>query len=356
MAANVLVSQQLLNQILSLLAEQPFPLLPITTTPLSSLVASLTRVMWVDGGTTAATADQTGQVSAPFKTITQAVAALPTGGTLLIVPGDYSTEAAVGVGSATTFVNLAGLQYPGIVAIRPVLLPSLTGDGAKNIMGCQLTAAVTSNNTITTQSCNIATNITAVGYQDFHSVITVTNTIQVNGAASDAELRGTRYAIGAGPIPNINLPAARTLRLVDVLFDIAGSVNINFAGAGGLIDADGASFSSFAASAGAIVNGAFQTLWQGWAKVIANVVVPALAATELGYVDVPLAGTILEGTAINSGIIVAPQADLAAAGVGNGFFCNARVSAANTVRLAFVGLLAGGATNFTITGPLNTVS
>jgi hypothetical protein len=76
--------------------------------------------------------------------------------------------------------------------------------------------------------------------------------------------------------------------------------------------------------------------------------VPTLAAGELGYVNVSLAGSALTGLTTTDNVEVNPQSDLAAAGIGNGGLLNWRVSAANTLRLAFVGALAGGAANFQV--------
>jgi hypothetical protein len=84
------------------------------------------------------------------------------------------------------------------------------------------------------------------------------------------------------------------------------------------------------------------------APVPITIAVPALAAGVLGYVDTTLVGTPLEGTPANAVVTVQPQTDLAAAGVGNGYLVNARVSATNTLRCAFVGTLVGGNAVFTV--------
>jgi hypothetical protein len=80
-----------------------------------------------------------------------------------------------------------------------------------------------------------------------------------------------------------------------------------------------------------------------------SIIVPAVGAGAVGYVDTSLAATIFAGLfAVNNPVSVIPQSDLVAAGAGGGFI-NARISAANTLRSAFVGPLAGGAANFTVT-------
>jgi hypothetical protein len=76
-----------------------------------------------------------------------------------------------------------------------------------------------------------------------------------------------------------------------------------------------------------------------------SVVVPAVLAGQVGYVDVLTAGTRLAGILAATPIAGNPTADLVAAGAGGGFL-NCRVSATGTIRCAFVGPLAGGASNF----------
>lgn len=76
-----------------------------------------------------------------------------------------------------------------------------------------------------------------------------------------------------------------------------------------------------------------------------SVVVPAVAAGSVGYVDVSMAGTRLSDLTVGEPVVANPTADLVAAGVG-GAYVAARVSALGTVRMAFLGPLAGGAVNF----------
>jgi hypothetical protein len=79
--------------------------------------------------------------------------------------------------------------------------------------------------------------------------------------------------------------------------------------------------------------------------VTVSVTVPAVAAGAVGYVNVSLASTRLSDVAVGENIVAQPTADLVAAGAG-GAYANARVSSTGTVRLAFIGPLAGGASNF----------
>ncbi len=81
-------------------------------------------------------------------------------------------------------------------------------------------------------------------------------------------------------------------------------------------------------------------------KATISVTVPALANATLGYVNVSTVGTNLAGIVAGDVVVAEPTADLAAAGANGGFYVGCRVSAPNTVRLAFYGNLAGGAVNF----------
>lgn len=97
----------------------------------------LTAVVFVDAGSSAVSPD--GRVAAPFATITAAVAALPTGGNILIAPADYSGESPV----AVVGINVA---FIGLCSDRSVVLPAIVGSGSPSparvwVDNCSLTAA-----------------------------------------------------------------------------------------------------------------------------------------------------------------------------------------------------------------------
>lgn len=75
-----------------------------------------------------------------------------------------------------------------------------------------------------------------------------------------------------------------------------------------------------------------------------SVVVPAVAAGDVGYVDTTFVGQ-LAAVPANTPLTGNPAADLVAAGAGGGYI-NCRAPAAGKVRCAFVGPLAGGAVDF----------
>lgn len=84
------------------------------------------------------------------------------------------------------------------------------------------------------------------------------------------------------------------------------------------------------------------------AQATISVAVPALAAGELGYVDVSTVGSDLEGLIGGAGQIVSfnPLDDVEAAGAGNGGPLYARASALDTIRVAFLGTTTAHAVDF----------
>lgn len=58
-------------------------------------VAPLTDVLYVDAGTLIPLIDQDGSIGKPFSTLTAGITAVPPGGTLLVVTGNYSTESTI---------------------------------------------------------------------------------------------------------------------------------------------------------------------------------------------------------------------------------------------------------------------
>jgi hypothetical protein len=78
-----------------------------------------------------------------------------------------------------------------------------------------------------------------------------------------------------------------------------------------------------------------------------SVVVPAVAADAVGYVNKSTVGTGLEGILVGETIVANPTSDLVAAGAGGGFI-NAWVVGTSSIRFSFSGALAGGAANFLV--------
>jgi len=161
----------------------------------------------------------------------------------------------------------------------------------------------------------------------------------------------------------IGLPitSSGSVSLKDCSFD-GGEANLAIVSAGGICintrligDWDAGpelqtdTFSYYAASSvGHDMTSLNTTFLDASLSITLSVVVPAVAADAVGYVDTTLVGTALEGFfAVGDPVVVNPTTDLVAAGAGGGLL-NARISAANTLRCAFVGALAGGAADFTV--------
>lgn len=85
------------------------------------------------------------------------------------------------------------------------------------------------------------------------------------------------------------------------------------------------------------------------AKETISVVVPAVAAGNVGYVDAIMTGQ-LALLPTGAPVIANPTEDLVAAGAGGGYI-NCRCNSPGVVRLAFIGPLAGGASDFTFCSP-----
>jgi hypothetical protein len=312
-------------------------------------LSPLTGVVWVDGSTAVPSSRQTGSILAPFATITAAVAALAAGGTVLIIPGDYSAEPAVAVPFDIALINMAGLQY-GSVPLRQVTLPSLVGNGSITIQGCHLANVVQSVlGSVTTQSCVISADITAqLLYQDWYSSVPTRVTFSV--AAIGAVMVGTSFSVPSAA-SDFALPAGGLFSAKGVTFSPADTI-VFAAGVAGDVQLDGASYYSlFNASLAPITNGNISHVYTGWSRIVTSVLVPALGATVLGYLDVSVAATELAPLNPNVPVFAAPRADLAGGGAGSGYFVGCRVSAVNTVRMTFIGSLAGGNTDFTISTP-----
>lgn len=352
MAPNVFISDILIAQICTILAEQPVPLIQGRFAPIDSVITALSTIKIVDASTTLATANQTGSWSAPYKTVTQANAALAlTGGVILIVPADYSAEPAIAVNapSAVSFVNLAGLQaIGGTLFFNPVLLPALTGSAPKYIQGCVCSTIGATAGQVECVSCTLNGDITCTNF-----FLAKNCTIQPAGVgphvvAPFVNVSSSRI-VSTGVVFACNPASQSQVLNTDILS--AGGTLVAYSVAGGRLLLDPYSESQRLFAGYAITNGiplAFTSLQ----RATVSIVVPALAGGALGYADGSIAGTALDGLLQpDSPIICNPQSDLAAAGAGNGGLINARaiLSGGNiVVHAAFVGALAGGAANFTV--------
>lgn len=130
-------------------------------------VATLSNVFYVDSGFGGSS---TGSISAPFSTLTDAVAAVAAlganaGGAILVAPGDYTGESAIswaGTGSPPRKLSIAGLSVSqdGAATLLPTLDTSGTGvvslknvqatlDGSGPVFAVNCTLTGTDSNDVT---------------------------------------------------------------------------------------------------------------------------------------------------------------------------------------------------------------
>lgn len=281
-----------------------------------------------------AAAGGTGSIGSPFNTFADAFTAASADSattfrpqTIWVTPGAYAEPpqtSAVG-GFQLTVV---GWNIGGDISLVPDVAPSLpnialTGAGTTllNLVGCNIGTAEATTGEITLQN-SIASAVTC-------DVLKATDS-QVGAAAWTATTSAdfTNCVVGSGggttalaTFRNCPQPAAPLV--------VTGAVQI---------DAFTNAWQSITAST-------TLTVINRPGRATVSVVVPAVLAGQVGYVDTVLTGE-LAALAADSPIVGNPTADLVAAGAGGGFV-NCRVSAPGTVRSAFIGPLAGGASNFT---------
>jgi hypothetical protein len=331
--------------------------------PQAAPAPALSRALWVDAATTEPTPN--GSVSAPYPTIQAAVDAALSGSTIYVVAGNYGAENVAIVGKVLSIVGLLPMQ-PDVFAAA---VPGLVGP-----------ASVTSDVELWLATIPFITQITcaaSVHLQDvsaqFVTLTTPFSTLNCSGSLRyenrvhnllmpDCGVIAQHYAFGDGQTIDVG-----GLDLVDCFLgdcavagpnfsfptfagsftgcEIGQSVLLTGPGAAKItMDAESYSHAKFnlVVFAGLIVR-----VVEGMLKHRLSVPVPAVAASgQLAYLDVAVAGTPLDGLDTPDVVVANPQADLSAAGVGRGAYLGCRVSAINTIRLAFHGILAGGAVDF----------
>lgn len=415
---------------------------------------TLSTVKYVDRTVTLPIANQSGSIISPFATVAQAVTALATGGTIVIVPGDYSSEGAIalpaGDWTLTSVDPHANYAY-GSQGAKRATLTGLTGAGTPNVnlisiecgaisgvgafsgdsawftgaIGCDTLNAFDCRTTNTASialtgggmsmtDCRLdALAVTCPNAGIFRFVDCELNTsfTLTSGATGTLRICGRTNAFlqaitntltnvtvllqdTGGPNPNAPTPIVATgaLGVVNiaaiqnggcVVFQPSAAFNLdgftaktngfwfdavmdttNLAFVGTVNQDVGSTTTSVRCPYNQpyqmVAGSATRFRWQlnrfrvASPPTLANnatilVAVPALVSMALGYVDVSLVGSNIAGTPANAQVIAAPQADLGTSGLGGGFYIGGRMSATNTFRMAFVGGLSAGNTNFTLT-------
>ena len=340
--------------------------------PAAASVAPLSTVLFVDvGSTVGGTPD--GSISNPFTTIQDAVDAAPAvDGCIYVTPGDYSDEAVVIVGKTLSVVGMGAPTDINNVTNRGP--DTFTSDSHLTVQNLGfIGAGNTGDGFIMSHNLTVKDTSFRRVFADPGTPITIVlmgSNPQVNRCqlveAEGSTLQAMGYTIGDLQITLIGFIDARNC--IFPAGGLAGS-DITFAPNSGevgvfigcyfpdslLVDGPASSFITLdefsygmLTSQTTVFTGTIPRPVTG-GKCVVSVVVPAIAAAgELAYVDVVLTGA-LAGVLVGSfdGIVAAPVSDLSAAGANRGSYLFCRPTAvAGTVRLAFQGILAGGAVNF----------
>lgn len=359
--------------------------------------AGISTVRWVDPATELSPSEQTGSVTTPFATIQAAVdslaAASEVAGTVNLAPGDYRGESVAWTSGET-------LTLQGSDSIRNIGTISSSLDARLRLVGLGAADARVglislTDTTLEVDSCFIST-VTATGsptrtrQSDFGGVCSVQgltdeesifrDSVTVTSASSTlhtefrSSFSGTNFS-AVGTTFEATLACSDTCRLTqcsitgDSTFTEVHANLCNFQGQVTVtLDSRFASTTLLGGIDGAAVDLEFDAFSYGFARAqgqpilftglvfidpparaIVPIVVPIVVAGSVGYLDVSLVGTLLEGVfdASNQPVGINPTADLAAAGLGGGLL-NARITGPDTLRCTFIGPLAGGPTNITV--------
>lgn len=285
----------------------------------------LSAIWFVDGG---AAAGGDGSVAAPFQTFAAGIAAAQADFTanarnqqLVVSPRDYAAEALQSI----TLDGAHGLVISSWASAMDTLvqprLPQLTV-----VLGDLVTDGVAWTGVAVPQVEVTAGNLACVGtfLQSY-----VCNNLQ---AVDSEPVSGTVATLADFANCVVNDVTATTARVRNC--PALGPLAVT-----GDLQIDMASNHSGVTATGTIL------VLGRCAQETQSVVVPAVAAGQVGYVDVAMTGQL---AILQTGqpVFANPTADLVAAGAG-GAYANCRCSAPGTVRMAFVGPLAGGAVDFT---------
>ncbi len=296
-------------------------------------ILPLSNVFFVDQGTASAAPD--GSIANPFPTFAAAIAAaaVVSGNTaILLCPADYSAEGPqVWAGNQTLQVSALEDPAQGFGGISSPVIPAIstagffglkfTGLGSLDLQNCSaLNGAVLTCNggVVNAIDCAFETGVSLAGQNVRLNNCEVKN-VTITAAGTLVEAVGCNWTVGASVVFS---GSAGTLRLDSL-------TNFYWRAMGG---------------AATVTNGTIVQLSRAQQE-IASVVVPAVLAGQVGYVDTNMVGE-LAAVLANAPVTANPSADLVAAGAGGGFV-NCRVSGTGVVRCAFIGPLAGGAVNFT---------
>lgn len=347
----------------------------------------LSRAFFVDVATTVQPDAQSGAISTPFTFIQAAVDIAPDGSTIYVCPGDYSAQNPTIVGKALSIVGMMPGDWRPLSEhlIDPTQLrgPStITTDSFLTVENISV-ASIVSGNDVVLFSADVGgvtlntagSSLYCIGAPRHERGLPGLNMFAFQPRVGSVRDIGGFSGLIASGYTFGGIGTHITIGSVD-LYDCKLLSTTGGGGAGPAITGDGLCgwFRNCILDDGLIITGSgvaprieldsasYSTALQGTPPTTftaiavrvpdgllrgtISVVVPAIAAsTDVDYADVSTVGTPLEGVDVGDVVLANPTADLVAAGAGGGFL-NCRVSAANTIRLTFRGVLAGGASDF----------
>ena len=283
-----------------------------------------------------AAAGGNGSILSPFNTFAAAFAAAASDATttarpqaIWCTPGTYAAEPPQASAVAGFVLTVVGWNIGGDIAQVPDTGPTLpniqlTGAGTigVNLVACNIGTVDVATGEVTLSSGAVASTVTCDVLKALDSGVGAGAwTATTSADFSNCVLGGGIGTAGLATFRNCPQPALPV--------NVTGAVQID----------------AFTNAWQAITASTTLQVIDKPAQFSGPVVVPAVIAGSVGYVDTVLGGE-LTATPQDTPITANPHADLAAAGVGGGFI-NCRVSAAGTVRCAFLGPIAGGNVVFT---------
>ena len=321
-----------------------------STLPPPPLAAALvTNVRWVDVATTVPLADQDGTLAAPFASMQNALDSVgaATSATLYAATGDYSAQTLVPPLTLDTlsiislgYIPRNGREFGDAITSIPLVVLPVTDATAKacavTLGGCTTSGIGPGGGLIVAGSvsaygCN---NVDVSGVNGYYFGCAVAGNLSMGNTYYDScHFNGC----------TIETDGSR-IEMVNTTFNPGAVADITFVDVTGDLVLDAYTCSQFFGAIESLNNGVLVVRNRPKQARI-SVVVPAVAADAVGYVNVSTVGTDLEGITTGQVVVANPTTDLVAAGAGGGFI-NARVSAADTIRCAFNGALAGGAADF----------
>jgi hypothetical protein len=311
---------------------------------------ALTTSLFADAGTTVDPLDQTGAIGAPFSTIQAAADALPdTGGAVFITAGDYTTEA-ISIVGANPNEKLCSLS--GLAPTTPIECLRFHSDASCVLQDLLFTDTVASDDGLLLVRTTVIGNTNTIGTlnlqggQALGSLPSV-GSVQANGVSAF----GYQFSAGvnsAGLQADTCSFAGASMQLSATSCEFlnctfAPGFQIEFSGAPGGATFDAYSYDRFLEVGASVVNGSVNVYGALDTALINKTIAAIAVAGTLAYETISTVGTPLEGITTQDVVTVNPTTQLAAAGANAGGLRSWRVSAADTIELALVGVIAGGA-------------